>query len=234
MNDHSCIEIVDNSLKSLQNEGTISRNDAIIEKCIDLLLKLIESDPLSLIGYQRLALICFFVREYKIALRILEKIKFFYFVLDSEYDDYWCQIDELQKEIEVSIGEFQNSEENKCQIFEDILDHGSRNLKKEISDQLTQIFAHFDANQNGYLDYDELCAYLRVTNNFEDRVPSNNILSPQLFKNIIEIYGEFCQHGLSLSGFIEFYADQSKEHPEETIKDIAKCQKHIKELPVNP
>ncbi|EGC37878.1 hypothetical protein DICPUDRAFT_149515 [Dictyostelium purpureum] len=188
-----------------------------IEQITALFTKAIEIDITCLDAYLGLAYIKGIVKDYETAQQLLIKAQ----AIDPEDERVSLMKQTLEQDL---LNDKQDKEDvDSMQDDECVLDTGKSSLNvplivingkvtKKFIVILREIFDRFDLNKDNCLNKREMQLYSKAVNGQE--------MDPHSLQSILSHYDSNRTKGLTFTGFVELYVNQTIEDPSETIKDL--------------
>ncbi|KAM9956982.1 hypothetical protein ACTFIR_003719 [Dictyostelium discoideum] len=185
----------------------------IIEKVTELFSKAIEMDSECIDAYLGLAYVKGMQRNYESVSELLEKA--------NKIDPSDERVNIMKQTLEQE--SLTQDEVDSVPDFEPIMDIGVPNLNipfiiinggvtKKFITVLREIFDRFDRNKDNCLNKAEMKLYSKAVNGQE--------LDLQSLQSMLDGYDSHPRNGLTFTGFVELYVNQTIEDSSETLKDL--------------
>ncbi|KAK5583418.1 hypothetical protein RB653_005011 [Dictyostelium firmibasis] len=183
------------------------------EKVSDLFGKAIEMDSECLEAYLGLAYVKGMQRDYQSVLELLEKAK--------NIDPTDERVNIMKQTLEQDI--LTQDEVDSVPDFEPVMDIGNPSVNvpfiiinggvtKKFIAVLREIFDRFDGNKDNCLNKKEMQLYSKAVNGQE--------MDLQSLQAIMGAYDSHPRNGLTFTGFVELYVNQTIEDSSETLNDL--------------
>ncbi|KAM9992288.1 hypothetical protein ACTFIY_009730 [Dictyostelium cf. discoideum] len=215
---------IDESKNSINNNNNNNNNndddedddedeDEIIEKVTELFSKAIEMDSECIDAYLGLAYVKGMQRNYESVSELLEKA--------NKIDPSDERVNIMKQTLEQE--SLTQDEVDSVPDFEPVMDIGIPNLNipfiiinggvtKKFITVLREIFDRFDRNKDNCLNKAEMKLYSKAVNGQE--------LDLQSLQSMLDGYDSHPRNGLTFTGFVELYVNQTIEDSSETLKDL--------------
>ncbi|KAN0027824.1 hypothetical protein ACTFIV_009648 [Dictyostelium citrinum] len=185
----------------------------IIDKVTELFTKAMEMDSECLDAYLGLAYVKGMQRNYESASELLEKA--------NKIDPSDERVNIMKQTLEQEI--LTQDEVDSVPDFEAVMDIGNPKINipfiiinggvtKKFITVLREIFDRFDGNKDNCLNKREMQSYSKAVNGQE--------MDLQSLQTILGGYDSHPRNGLTFTGFVELYVNQTIEDSSETLKDL--------------
>ncbi|EAL61652.1 hypothetical protein DDB_G0291336 [Dictyostelium discoideum AX4] len=209
---------IDENKNSINNDDNTDDDDdfneiEIIEKVTELFSKAIEMDSECIDAYLGLAYVKGMQRNYESVSELLEKA--------NKIDPSDERVNIMKQTLEQE--SLTQDEVDSVPDFEPVMDIGVPNLNipfiiinggvtKKFITVLREIFDRFDRNKDNCLNKAEMKLYSKAVNGQE--------LDLQSLQSMLDGYDSHPRNGLTFTGFVELYVNQTIEDSSETLKDL--------------